>query len=47
MPGEAGEGLFRPSLVTKVWVVLLFYGDRVILGLPLLEDRGVRRLAGG
>lgn len=39
-------GLFRPSLMTEVWSVLLLYGGGVMDDLPLLRERGVRRIFG-
>lgn len=40
------KGFFRPSLMTAAWIVLLFYGGRVMDDLSLLERRGVRRIFG-
>ena len=42
---EKEKGFVRPSLMTEVWVVLL-YGGRVMDDLPLLERRCVRRIFG-
>ena len=39
-------GLFRPSLMVEMWVVLLLYGGRVLDDLPLLDRRGIHRLFG-
>ena len=43
---EKEKGFFRPGLMAEVWIVLLLYGGRVMDDLPLLDDRGVRRIFG-
>jgi hypothetical protein len=39
-------GLFRPSLLVEIWVVLLLYGGGRMEDLRLLSGRGIRRLFG-
>jgi hypothetical protein len=39
-------GLFRPSLMVELWIVLLLYGGGRMDDLRLLSGRGIRRLFG-
>lgn len=39
-------GLYRPSLMVEMWVVLLLYGGARMDDLPLLGRRGIRKLFG-
>ena len=40
------KGFFRPSLMVEAWLVLLLNGGGVMNDLPLLDQRGVRRIFG-
>ncbi len=44
--GKWLPGLFRPSLLVEMWVVLLLYGGGRMDDLRLLSGRGIRRLFG-